>query len=256
MIRGLYTSSAGMQVESLRQEALANNLANLNTAGFRRDLSVVESRKNMRISEMRVPNTADPIALTHAHRVGPLGTGVDMKRFVKDFTQGDMRDTGNPYDLALQGPGFFTFQGPKGQVFYSRDGQLSRASDGTLVDKTGNKLMGQNGPIVATGKLDVTPDGTIMIDGQATDKITLVNFQNPDDALIKHGDSMFQAMPGAVAAPMTSTEVRQNTLENANVNSIDEMVHMIAAMRQYEANQKSVQAQDETLQHAVNDIAK
>jgi flagellar basal-body rod protein FlgG len=256
MIRGLYTSSAGMQVEALRQEAIANNLANLNTAGFRRDLAIMESRKGLKLSRTNVPTGPGAEAGTKRVPIGTVGTGVVVQRMVKDFTQGDLRETENPFDLALQGQGFFTVQGANGQAFYSRDGQFTRAVDGTMVDKAGNKLMGQGGPLVVNGKLDVSPEGVVSIDGRPRDRLALVQFDDPERDLAKHGDTLYQDMGSAGPKPAPGLRVHQGALEGANVNSVQEMVHMIAAMRQYEANQKAVQSQDETLSRAVNDIAK
>lgn len=256
MIRGLYTSSAGMQVEALRQEAIANNLANLNTAGFRRDLAIMESRKGLKLSRTNDPTGPGAEAGTRRVPIGTVGTGVVVQRMVKDFSQGDLRETENPFDLALQGQGFFTVQGANGQPFYSRDGQFTRAADGTMQDKAGNKLMGQAGPVVVNGKLDVSPDGTVSIDGRPRDRLALVQFDDPERDLAKHGDTLYQDMGAVGPKPATGLQVHQGSLEGANVNSVQEMVHMIAAMRQYEANQKAVQSQDETLSRAVNDIAK
>ncbi|MDB5095606.1 MAG: protein of unknown function domain protein [Cyanobacteria bacterium RYN_339] len=256
MIRGLYTSSAGMQVEQLRQEAIANNLANLNTAGFRRDLAIMEARKGLKLSRTHIPTGAGPEAGTKRQEIGTVGTGVMVQRMVKDFSQGDMHETENPFDLGLQGKGFFTVQGANGQTFYSRDGQFTRSKDGTMVDKAGNKLMGLAGPVVVNGKLEIGTDGTIAVNGRRIDRLALVQFDNADADLAKHGDTMFQDVGRTGPKPATGLEVHQGTLEGANVNSVQEMVHMIAALRQYEANQKAAQSQDETLARAVNDIAK
>jgi flagellar basal-body rod protein FlgG len=256
MIRGLYTSSAGMQVEQLRQEAIANNLANLNTAGFRRDLAIMEARKGLKLSRTNIPTGPGADAGTRRQGIGTVGTGVMVQRMVKDFTQGDLRETENPFDLALQGTGFFTVQGADGKSYYSRDGQFTRAVDGTMVDKAGCKLMGQGGPIVVSGKLEISPEGIVSIDGRPRDRLALVQFDDPERDLAKHGDTMFKDTGSAGAKPATGLKVFQGSLEGANVNSVQEMVHMIAALRQYEANQKAVQSQDETLARAVNDIAK
>jgi flagellar basal-body rod protein FlgF len=256
MIRGLYTSSGGMQVEMLRQEAIANNLANVNTAGFRRDLAIMEARKGLKISQTNVATSADPISTKTHTGVGMLGTGVFVNRMVKDFSQGSLRETGSPYDLGLQGPGFLTVQTDDGKVFYSRDGQFTRSKDGFIVDKSGAKLMGLKGPIRADGNLQIADDGLVSVNGKPRDRLATVDFANPDQDLAKHGDTWFQAMGGVGALPAPKLEVHQGTLEGANVNTVQEMVAMIACLRQYESNSKAVQAQDETLARAVNDIAK
>jgi flagellar basal-body rod protein FlgF len=255
MIRGLYTSSAGMQVEQLRTEAISNNLANANTAGFRRDMAIVEARRNMKLSRTDVPTSGDPLATSKRVPVGNVGIGVFVNRMVKDFQQGDLKQTDNPFDLGLHGQGFMTVQAPDGATLYSRDGQFTRTKEGFVTDKTGCKLMGLNGPIVANGKFEVTIDGQVSIGGKPTDRLALVDFDKPDEVLAKHGDTQFQAINGT-PKPATKLEVNQGSLEGANVNSVQEMVTMITALREYEANQKAIQAQDETLGRAVNDIAK
>lgn len=257
MIRGLYTASAGMQVEMIRQESIANNLANVNTAGFRRDLAVMEARKGMSIARTNNATSADPIGPTRKVQIGTLGNGVLVNRIVKDFTQGDLRQTDNPFDLALQGKGFMAVQSPAdGKTYYSRDGQFTKDKDGFVVDKSGNKLMGQNGPIVATGQMAVSVDGTVRMNGKAVDRLQLASFPDADADLAKHGDTLFDYTGGAAPEPADKLEVHQGMLEGANVNSVQEMVSMISVMRQYEANSKALQAQDETLGRAVNDIAK
>lgn len=258
MIRGLYTSSAGMQVEALRQEAIANNLANANTAGFRRDLAIMEARKGLKLKRTNVPTSNDPLAHTKRVPIGTLGTGVVVERMVKDFKQGDMRQTENPYDLALQGKGFFTLQSSTGETLYTREGQFTRSGDGRLVDKVGNALMGSNGPIIVNGKFQVGEDGSYAIDGQTVGRLALADFAEPDLDLEKRGDTAFRFNTAGGRQPGVPDKVAvyQGTLEAANVNSVHEMVDMITALRQYEANQKAVQSQDETLSRAVNDIAK
>src|SRR3989338_8168418 len=99
MIRGLYTASAGMQVEQLRQETIANNLANLNTSGFRRDLAVLEARGNMAIRRTGDPLSADPLSATRRRPIGDLGIGVLVDRIVKRFEQGGLKQTHHPLDI-------------------------------------------------------------------------------------------------------------------------------------------------------------
>src|SRR5690349_17117640 len=122
MIRGLYTSSAGMQVQQMRQETIANNLANLNTAGFKKDLALIEARRNMDILRTNNPAQQGPNAPTVKKGIGELGTGVFLDEFVKDFEQGTLNQTENPFDFALHGDGFFTVEGQEGERLYTRAG--------------------------------------------------------------------------------------------------------------------------------------
>lgn len=255
MIRGIYTSSAGMQVEALRQEAIANNLANLNTTGFKKDMATISARENMHLKRTNNPASAGPMAATTKVGLGDLGTGVLLDRFYKNFEQGDLHQTENPLDVALQGEGFFTVENPDGEKLYTRAGDFTRDGQSRLADKDGRLVMGQSGPIsLPDGKFQVGEDGTVSVDGRILDKLAIVKFADPDNQLAKIGDTLFRAQPDATpeeAAP----SVAQGMLEGANVNSVREMVEMIACLRQYEANQHALTSQDETLQKAVNEVA-
>lgn len=256
MIRGLYTSSAGMQVEQLRQEAIANNLANLNTAGFKKDMAMIEARANVGIKRINNPSAQGPLAAGRNVGIGDLGTGVLVDRFVKDFTQGSLQQTDNPFDFALHGEGFFTLEGEGGERLYTRAGNFTRDPEGRLVDNDGRAVLGFNGPIVIpNGKLSVSTEGVVHVDGQAIDQMAVVRFENPDAQLSKLGDTLFRNETDA--EPLESRAlVYQGSIEGANVNSVREMVEMIACLRQYEANQKAVHSQDETLQKAVNEVGR
>lgn len=256
MIRGLYTASAGMQAEQIRQDVIANNLANLNTSGFRRDMTILESRGKRGIHRTGNPTSADPLALTRSKGIGDMGSGVLVNRIVKRFEQGLLKQTDDPFDMALDGDGYFTLAAPDGSKIYSRSGEFSRDNNGQIVDKSGNFLLGQGGPIrvPASGSFTVAPDGTLAVNGRPIEKLALARFNRPDEDLEKLGDTAFRYR-GAGQPPVATAEVQQGMLEGANVNGIHEMVEMIAALRQYEANQKALMAQDETLGKAVNDVA-
>lgn len=256
MIRGLYTSSAGMQVEQMRQEAIANNLANLNTAGFKKDMAVIEARENMGIQRTNNPSKAGPDAANVKVGLGDLGTGVLVDRFVKDFDQGPLQQTENPLDFALQGEGFFTVEGQGGERLYTRGGNFSRNQEGQLVDMDGRAVLGANGPItIPEGKFSVGTDGVLHVDGRPFDQLAIARFDNPDEQLSKLGDTLFRNETGAEPQVATAL-VYQGALEGANVNSVREMVEMIACLRQYEANQKAIASQDTTLDKAVNEVGR
>lgn len=261
MIRGLYSSSSGMQVQQLHQEVLANNLANVNTAGFKRDMTVAEARAGLAIRRTKVPFASDPLAGTHRVPIGQLGTGAFMRRIHKDLTVGLQRHTEQPLDMALNGSGYFVLQGPEGQLRYSRDGAFTRNGQGQLVDMKGFPVLGEgNQPIVlpAGGQIEVSDDGVILVDKQRVGRVALADFEDPEADLEKVGDTHFAFRGDRFGrAPQPSQAlVMQGVLEGSNVNGVHEMVDMIAAMRQYEANQKAVQMQDETLGKAVNDVAR
>ncbi|MEB3196714.1 MAG: flagellar basal-body rod protein FlgF [Candidatus Sericytochromatia bacterium] len=257
MIRGLYTASAGMQVEQIRQDVIANNLANMNTTGFKRDLAVLQAREKMAIRRTNDPISGDPLAPTRRVPIGDMGLGVLVDRIVKRFDAGNLRDTGDPLDLAINGEGFFTVMNERGEKLYTRAGDFSRNGQGQLTDKQGNLVQGQSGPIAvdSTQAFNVTQDGVITINGNPVDRLDIVRFDNPDADLEKVGDTSFRFRGAGAPTPMTA-EVHQGMLEMANVNSVQEMVEMITALRHYEANQRALQAQDESLGKAVNDVAR
>ncbi|MEB3222217.1 MAG: flagellar basal-body rod protein FlgF [Candidatus Sericytochromatia bacterium] len=257
MIRGLYTASAGMQVEQIRQDVIANNLANMNTTGFKRDLAVLEAREKMRIKRTQDPVSGDPLAPTRRTPIGELGAGVLVNTISKRFEAGNMRETSEPLDMAIEGDGFFTLQEADGDKLYTRAGDFARNGAGQLIDKSGRLVLGQNGPISLRDGVSFTVmrDGAVMVNGTAVDRLALARFDNPDADLEKVGDTAFR-FRGAGEPPASTAEVHQGVLEGSNVNSLREMVEMIAALRHYEANQRALQAEDETLGKAVNEVAR
>ena len=257
MIRGLYNASAGMQVEQIRQDVIANNLANLNTSGFQREVAILEARTKLALRRTNDPVSADPLAAKRRVPIGELGTGVMVSRIFKRFEHGNMRESDNPFDLALDGEGFFTVADAKGDLLYTRSGEFTRDHNGMIVDKSGRALMGRNGPIFVPsgGTFNVTLDGTVSVNGRGVDQLAVVEFESPEEDLMKVGDTAVKLMGNGVTRPARA-EVHQGMIEGPNVNPVQEMVEMIAALRHYEANQRSLQAQDETLGKAVNEVAK
>ncbi|MEB3285200.1 MAG: flagellar basal-body rod protein FlgF [Candidatus Sericytochromatia bacterium] len=257
MIRGLYTASAGMQAEQIRQDAIANNLANMNTSGFKRDLAILEAREKVAIRRTNDPVSGDPLAPTRRVPIGELSTGVLVNTLSKRFDAGMMQETSNPLDFAIEGDGFFTLVDANGENLYTRAGDFARNGEGFLIDKRGRLVQGQGGPIQvpSAGQFVVSQDGTIFVNNTPIEKLAIVRFENPDADLEKVGDTAFK-FRGATAPFPSTAQVHQGMLEGANVNSVQEMVEMIAALRHYEANQKALQAADETLGKAVNEVAR
>lgn len=256
MIRGLYTSSAGMQVEALRQEGIANNLANLNTVGFKREIALVEARENKVIRRTNNPTSAEPYGLMRRQAIGELGTGVLLDRFTTRFESGNYQQTENPLDFAIEGEGFFVVTDGQQNEFLTRAGDFTLDGNGQLVDKAGRLVMGQNGPIaLPRGTVSVSLDGFVSVGGRVVDRLQVVRVDDPEGTLEKVGDTLFRHQGPDAPTPAAGL-VRQGMLEAANVNSVEEMTRMITALRQYEANQKAVHHQDETLSKAVNEIAR
>lgn len=246
MLRGLYVAAAGMLAEERRLDVVANNLANADTAGYKRAVAVAESPFALLLRRVGDGPVAAP--------VGPLGVGAAVTETAAIMTQGGLRPTGQPLDLALVGEGFFAVQTPAG-VRYTRDGSFTLDAEGYLTTAAGHRVLGTAGPIKAAGaEVTVTAEGEVLVDGRSAGRLRLAAFP-AGTALAREGDNLFRA-PAGVTEQAARARVRAGYLELANVEPVREMVEMMAVMRAYEAAQRAVRAHDETLGRAVNDIAR
>lgn len=254
MVRGLYVASTGMNVQTQRMDIISNDLANVNTTGYKKDVAVVASFPEVLTSRLRdaqnhIPNNGE---------IGMMTFGAKIDGIYTQFVQGSVRQTTSNNDVAIQGDGFFTVNTPAGPA-YTRDGSFIVNNEGMLVTQEGYNVMGENGPIELGeaflqegGEFVINDNGEISIGGQAIDRLQLVAFEN-NEALTKMGDNLYQAQ-GAVV-PFTGS-VAQGFLEMSNVNSVTAMVDMITVSRAYEANQKVIQTQDSLLGKAVNELGR
>ena len=246
MIRGIYTGASGMVAEATRTDVISNNLANANTAGFKKDMTVTKDFASMLIT--RINDGAD------APVIGSLGVGVSVDEVATIHTPGIMRNTGNDFDMAMEGKGFFTVETPQG-VRYTRNGTFAKNIQGELTNQDGYRVLGQNGPIRIQGTaMTVSDDGRVLVDSQPVGTLRIVEFAD-EKQLTKEGASLFAAPPGQNGNPATGG-VRQGFLEMSNVNVISEMVNLIANYRAYEVNGKVIQAHDQLLGKAVNEVGR
>lgn len=246
MIRGIYSSASGMMAEMTRTDATANNLANANTTGYKKDVAVSKDFASVMITRINDGQDAD---------IGAMGRGTVIDEIAVNQEAGAIRNTGNDLDMAVDGKGFFVVQTPNG-VRYTRNGAFTRSSQGELVTQDGYQVLGQNGaPIRLTGtKFAVNADGTVFNNGVQTGRLQVMDFVD-ERQLTKEGASLFAASGNAQREP-ASGSVRQGTLEMSNVNVVTEMVNLINGYRAYETNSKSVQAHDQLLDKAVNEVGK
>jgi flagellar basal-body rod protein FlgF len=253
---GLYIAASGMDAALMRQNVVANNLANVNTVGFKQDRTVdiaFPTYLIARLHDQRI-KTLDGTAEIHP-TIGMMGGGVIPQENATDFAQGAHVETKNPLDFALNGQGFFSVLGPEGQTFLTRDGNFSLDNNGMLVTKDGLPVLGHNGEIFIDGS-QVTADaeGNLTVDGKALDKLLVVKVQNEGE-LTKVGHSMFQAKAGnKVDMSPDDIQVQQGFLEQSNVNSITGMVNMIATYRSYEMNSKVISTYDHLMSEAATEI--
>ena len=243
MIKGIYTSALGLIPLQKRLEVIANNLANVNTTGFKRD----DAFTNELIS-------AD--SLFKNGSVDPSASDLKEQTYT-DFSQGPLEQTSNPLDVALSGQGFFEVQTPNGAML-TRDGSFSLSIDGTLVTRNGDPVMGMNGPIrisdvqkMQTSQLVIGPDGTVKAGNQIYGQLRIVTPANLSQ-LFKAGSNLYELNQGGTLEVVdpASTNVRQGYLEGSNVNPIDEMVAMIQLQSNFQAGQKAIQTQDTSLNDA------
>lgn len=244
MIKGIYAAASGMLAESIRTDATANNLANVNTAGFKKDAAVNKSFADMLISRIN-DGPVQP--------VGSIGTGAEVDEIVAIHTQGMMRHTGNPLDLAIEGQSYFAVETPAG-VRYTRNGAFSRNSLGELTTADGHAVLAENGRLAINGSsITVSEEGIVSVDGVAAGRLRLAEFTD-EKRLIKEGSSLFR--DAGAGQKQAIGLVRQGTLEMSNVNAVSEMVNLINGYRAYEVNAKAVQAHDQLLDKAVNEVGK
>jgi flagellar basal-body rod protein FlgG len=235
------TVESGLLLEK-KMDLTANNLANVATAGFKRD----------RISFRELLLTAYNGEIKQAK----------TESIYTDFGPGEVKRTGNPLDAALNGPGFFKIETPDG-ILYTRAGNFALNGDNVLVTAQGYPVMGQGGPITLDGTtIEINEVGGISMDQAGdgvmaeADSLAVVNFDDPS-VLEKLGNSLYRLKdPRASEIPADGTQVRQGYLEQSNVNVMEEMVQMIQVQRNYESYQKIIQLLDEIDSRAINDVGK
>lgn len=256
MTRGLYTAYTGMRNEQKRLDVISNNLANSATIGYKEES--VCSRAFADLLAIKIRDGSEEYI---DRPVGIMNPGVKIGETYMDWGQGSLRETGNPYDLAIEGDGFFTMRvtdkNGNSTIKYTRCGTLKRTYDGFIVDVDGNHLQGSGGDIqvpVDAKDIAIKEDGSIFADGVFVDKILLTDFEDYN-YLKLYGENMFDAVDGFVTKPSTAM-IEQGYTEQSNVNVISEMVTMITITRAYEAGQKMIRTQDSLLDASVNQIGK
>ncbi len=243
MIKGLYISSSSMITNGERLNIISNNLANVNSSGYKLDEGVLRSFPEVFISRVEGRRTTE---------LGKIGTGVVLEESFTDFKQGALLHTEVPLDLALEGRGFFVIQTPNG-LRYTRDGNFTLNTSGQVVTQQGYPVMGERGPLqtIEGRDISVARDGRLFLGDIRGDRLLVVDF--PDyNSLEKIGDNLYQNQ--LEGEPVVDYTIRQGFLENSNVNVVREMVKMIQVNRYYEANQKVISMMDSTLDKAINSV--
>ncbi len=245
-----------MVTQMAQQDVIANNLANTNTVGFKRDLALFRARSPMHMLQFQpaVPGIGAPAMVRN---LGTIYVDSMVDQISASHSQGDLKDTDNPTDVALRGDGFFVIRTPQGEAL-SRNGEFHLDPQRRLLDSEGNPVLGRSGDIVLPplGALHISEDGTVVAGTQEIDKIRLETVPDPMNQLQKRGSNYYYAGNGIIPRESTNVSVHQGFLEMSSASPITEMVNMISALRTYEASQRTMSTLDETLGRAVSDIAR
>jgi len=260
MLDGMKYATQGMLMMSQMQDVVTNNLANANTPGYHRETLTVTAFSEVLNKQMGALPGRDKVGWTGYMQVAEeMDTSNTLSAHSRTaFAQGPMRETGNPFDLALQdndrNHGFFTIQSPDGRTLYTRNGSF-KLQGGKLVTSDGCALMGKKGAISVAGtKVEVKPNGEVMVDDKLVDTLRVTVFPDPR-VLRKQGSTVFASEHGGMTMN-SGFGVQQGFLEQGNVNAVQEMVDMMQIMRSYEANQKVLQTEDQILRKAANELGK
>ncbi|WP_105616964.1 flagellar basal-body rod protein FlgF [Vallitalea okinawensis] len=251
MIKGIYTAASGMMTQYKKMDVVSNNLANADTAGFKKDGVVTASFGEVMMMKINDPSSPMPT------EIGKMSMGVTVNQLYTDNTQGSLVQTNSPFDVAIDGEGYVTVgvideQGNVTEQF-TRDGSFTVTNEGFLMTSEGHLVMGTEGSItIPAGEIVIDEDGTILVDGQFVDKIKLTNFEDRS-TLRKIGDSLYATTDDSVVKAFDG-RLQQGFIEGSNVDVVKEMAEMISMSRAYEASQKVLQANDESLGKAVNEV--
>jgi flagellar basal body rod protein FlgG len=227
-LQGILNTARTLSFYTRKQEVTANNLANASSDGFKAD----------RVLAHAMPGSTSPVPVPDI-----------------DLQQGAVRTTSRPLDVALEGPGFFVLKTEHGERL-TRGGSLRLDGQGRLTDHMGDPLMAADGPIYVQGSdVEIQGDGTVVVDGAKAGQLLIVNANEPDK-LVKEGYGRY-AVPGGVhPADEAKTQVRQGSIEDANLDSMLSMVDLVTIQRAFAANVDALKAMDSVLGSVTNEVGK
>jgi flagellar basal-body rod protein FlgG len=238
MNAAMYKALSGALVQTRRLEMVTQDLANVNTAGY----------KGVRLVFREVLEGPQPRNL-------PIGGQVALSEQRMDLSNGNLRNSGNPLDLAIVGDGFFSVQTDHG-VRYTRQGAFSLSASHTIVTPSGEPVLGEKGPIHLNGtKVEVGTDGSVLVDGSPVDRLKIVRAED-SRSLVREESNYFRAGEADMQPVTEKTQVLQGSIEDANVNPVEAMVSLIDVERQFEAYEHAMRTMDETTEKVVNEAGK
>ena len=254
MIRSLWIAKTGLDAQQTQMDVISHNLANVSTTGYKRSQAVFEDLIYQNMRQVGANSSSDTQLPTGLQ----LGTGVRPVATSRLFTQGNLQQTSNSFDMAISGHGFFQLQMPDGTTGYTRDGSFHPDAQGQLVNANGIPLSPPISVPQGTRDITIANDGTVTVSIAGQDGVTqigqiqLATFQNAA-GLDPQGQNVFKETD-ASGAPTASTPgmngagmIQQGYLETSNVNVVEELVSMIQTQRAYEINSKAIQTSDQML---------
>jgi len=255
MLRSLMTAASGMKAQQMQVDTIANNIANVNTNGFKRSRLSFRSLLYQTIREPGAPTSSNQSDVTGLQ----VGSGTEVSGSSKIFSQGELQATGGSLDIAIRGEGFFRVSLPNGELRYTRTGSFRKDATGQIVTAEGYRLDGAPTiPLDATSVI-IGTDGTVSTmsgnDQLPTEigTLTLTRFANPAGLKAQGGnyysETLSSGTPQQVAVDENGTgTLEQGFLERSNVQTVDELVALIIAQRNYEVNSRAIKVSDEMLQ--------
>ncbi len=255
MLRALMTAASGMKAQQMQVDTIANNIANVSTTGFKQSRLSFRSLLYETLREPGAPSAANAVDSSGLQ----IGTGTEVSGSMKIFKQGDLEQTGGTFDVAIEGEGFFAVQIPNGELRYTRSGSFRRDEAGQIVTAEGYRLA--NAPSIPSDSILVViaEDGTLSSTSREDQvpsqlgQLQITRFANP--AGLKAQGGNFYSPTASSGQPVQSTptqngagSLHQGYLERSNVSTVDELVALIVAQRNYEVNSKGIRVADEMLQ--------
>ena len=244
MNSGMYSAVSGSLAAMRKLDMISNNLANINTPGFKKDKMSFEGVMATATAAGTVPQsiTSDPV--------------LQKENVFIDYGSGPTSQSGNPLDLALEGDGFFAVTTPQGTA-YTRQGNFRTGANGALVTIDGFPVQGANGTAITIqgSQIDIDSKGNVLVDGTPSGTLSIVDFNKPY-ALNKIGNALFVPENPKVLPQAGTAQVQQGRIEGSNVDSITEMVQLIETNRYFEACSKVIKGFDDVTAKAANDIGK
>ncbi len=241
-MRGLYASAEGMLLQQRRQEAITNNLANLNTPAYKYERTSARTFAEELL--WRLGDTTPVVP------VGAVAFGVSSEKSIV-WNQGPLSETGRPLDLAVNGEGFFVLETGEG-LRYSREGTFQLDKEGFLRTQRDDYVLGSNGEriFIGEGEVSISSDGRIIVNGEERGGLAVANPRLED--IRRMGEGMYAVAPGTFVAEAEEFEIKQGFLERSNIDLTGEVTRALEALRAYETNQRMVQAHDSILKMAAS----